>query len=75
MSNTIKPASGIMRDFIILDVIPELKRRGGQERFIELLNEAIELGERCYGEYPEYWEGIRIFAQTQLDITEPMDGE
>lgn len=58
-------ASEIMRDYIVMDVIPVLEE-DGQLELVDKLREAVEIGERSYMDFSEYWEGIRIFANNGL---------
>lgn len=64
-----KPASEIMRDALVLELIPRA-RELGRDELADKLTEAVELGENKYADYPAYWEGIRLFATNGIEIAE-----
>ena len=60
-------AAEIMRDYIVLDAIPELTKLG-RTKLVDSLNVAVGLGDANYQELPAYWEGIRLFASNGLHL-------
>ena len=64
-----RESSELIRDRIMLELIPQLEQLGKQE-LINSLTEAVKVGDEKAMDHPQYWEGIQDFAQNGLDIAQ-----